>query len=87
MRTDFFVASFLLAAGERFVILVPASIPASFFFASSMEEKLRHLTLLPEEDSRRQLSEMGLSSDEAIPGGMGARPSSVGEVVGCLPSR
>ena len=64
MRTDFFVDSFLLAEGERFVILLPAEIPARFFFASSLEERLRALTLLPEEGFRRQLSELGLSPDE-----------------------
>jgi hypothetical protein len=64
MRTDFFVASFPLGVGERFVILLPAEIPAGFFFASSMEERLRDLTLLTEKGFRRQLSEMGLSSVE-----------------------
>jgi hypothetical protein len=64
MRTDFFVASFLIAAGERFVILLPAEIPASFFFASSWDEKLRDLALLTEEGFRRELGEMGLSADE-----------------------
>jgi hypothetical protein len=64
MRTDFFVSSLLSAVGERFVILLPAEIPASFFFGSSMEEKFRDLTLLTEESFRFQLREMGLSSDE-----------------------
>jgi len=64
MRTDFFVASLPLDVGERFVILVPAEIPASFFFATSWDEKLRELTLLTEEGFRHQLTEIGLSSDE-----------------------
>jgi hypothetical protein len=64
MRTDFFVASFAEPEGERLVILRPAEIPASFFFASSLEEKLRELTLLTEDGFRLQLSEMGLTSDE-----------------------
>jgi hypothetical protein len=64
MRTDFFVASFATPEGERLVILRPAEIPASFFFASSWEEKLRELTLLTEEGFRLQLSKMGLTADE-----------------------
>jgi hypothetical protein len=64
MRTDFFVSSVSSAEGERFVILLPAEIPAGFFFGSSMEEKLRDLTLLTEEGFRLQLGEMGLSSDQ-----------------------
>ena len=64
MRTDFCVGSFPTAAGERFVILLPAEIPASFFFASSWEGKLRDLTLLTEEGFRHQLREMGLDSGE-----------------------
>jgi hypothetical protein len=64
MRTDFFVASFAKPEGERLVILRPAEIPASFFFAPSFEEKLRDVTLLTEEGFRSQLSAMGLSSDE-----------------------
>ncbi len=64
MRTDFFVASLPLDVGERFVILVPAEIPASFFFATSWDEKLRDLTLLTEQGFRVQLTEMGLSSAE-----------------------
>jgi hypothetical protein len=64
MRTDFFVASLARPEGDRLVILRPAEIPASFFFASSWEEKLRDLALLTEEGFRLQLSEMGLSSDE-----------------------
>jgi hypothetical protein len=64
MRTDFFVSSFPTAEGERFVILLPAEIPASFFFGSSMEEKFRGLMLLTEEGFCLRLSEMGLSSDE-----------------------
>ena len=54
MRTDFFVASFAKPEGERLVILRPAEIPASFFFASSWEEKLRELTLLTEDGFRLQ---------------------------------
>ena len=50
--------------GERLVILRPAEIPASFFFASSFEDKLREVTLLTEEGFRSQLSSMGLSPDE-----------------------
>ena len=46
------------------MILVPAEIPASFFFATSWEEKLKDLTLLTEEAFRLLLTEMGLSSDE-----------------------
>jgi hypothetical protein len=64
MRTDFFVASIPTLEGERFLVLRPAEIPASFFFARSWEEKLRGLTLLTEEDFRAQLIEMGLTSDE-----------------------
>ena len=64
MRTDFFVASLARPEGERLVILRPAEIPASFFFASSFEDKLRDVTLLTEEDFRSQLSAMGLSLDE-----------------------
>lgn len=64
MRTDFFVASIPTLEGERFLVLRPAEIPASFFFASSWDEKLRELTLLTEERFRVQLTEMGLSSDE-----------------------
>jgi hypothetical protein len=64
MRTDFFVSSFPSAEGERFVILLPAEIPASVFFGTSMEEKFRDLRLLSEEGFRLQLAEMGLSSDE-----------------------
>ena len=64
MRTDFFVSSLLSAEGERFLILLPAEIPASFFFGTSIEEKFRDLTLRTEEGFRLQLSEMGLSSDE-----------------------
>ena len=41
MRTDFFVCSFARPKGERLVILRPAEIPASFFVASSFEDKLR----------------------------------------------
>jgi hypothetical protein len=63
-RSDFFVASLPTAEGERLLILRPAEIPASFFFGSSMEEKLRDLALLSEEGFRRQLTEMGLSADE-----------------------
>jgi hypothetical protein len=64
MRTDFFVASLATTEGERLVILKPAEIPASFFFATSWDEKLRELALLTEEGLRIQLTEMGLSSDE-----------------------
>jgi hypothetical protein len=64
MRTDFFVASIPTLEGERFLVLRPAEIPASFFFARSWDEKLRDLTLLTEEGFRLQLTEMGLSSDE-----------------------
>jgi hypothetical protein len=64
MRTDFFVASIPTSEGERFLVLRPAEIPASFFFATSWEEKLRELKLLTEEGFRIQLTEMGLSSDE-----------------------
>ena len=64
MRTDFFVASIPTPEGERFLVLRPAEIPASFFFATSWEEKLRELKLLTEEGFRVQLTEMGLSSDE-----------------------
>ena len=41
MRTDFFVGSIPDSEGERFLILRPAEIPASFFFATSWDEKLR----------------------------------------------
>ena len=64
MRTDFFVASIPCPEGERFLILRPAEIPASFFFATSWDEKLKDLTPLTEEGFRLQLTEMGLSSDE-----------------------
>jgi hypothetical protein len=64
MRTDFFVAAVPHLEGERFLLLRPAEIPASFFFATSWDEKLRDLTLLTEEGFRLQLTEMGLSSDE-----------------------
>jgi len=64
MRTDFFVASLARPEGERLVILRPAEIPASFFFASSFEDKLREVTLLTEEAFRSQLSAMGLAPDE-----------------------
>lgn len=64
MRTDFFVASIPEPEGERFLVLRPAEIPASFFFATSWEEKLKDLTLLTEEGFRSELSAMGLSSDE-----------------------
>ena len=64
MRTDFFVASIPTLEGERFLVLRPAKIPASFFFARTWDEKLRDLTLLTEEGFRLQLTEMGLSSDE-----------------------
>jgi hypothetical protein len=64
MRTDFFVASIPTLEGERFVILLPAETPASFFFASSWDEKLRDVTLLTEEGFRAQLIDMGLSSNE-----------------------
>jgi hypothetical protein len=64
MRTDFFVAAVYEPEGERFLVLRPAEIPASFFFATSWGEKLRDLTLLTEEGFRVQLAEMGLSSDE-----------------------
>ena len=61
MRTDFFVASLARPEGERLVILRPAEIPASVFFASSFEDKLREVTLLTEEAFRSQLSAMGLA--------------------------
>ena len=64
MRTDFFVSSLFTAAGERFIILLPTEIPATFSFGSSWEEKLRDLTLLTEEGFRLQLRQMELSSDE-----------------------
>jgi hypothetical protein len=64
MRTDFFVAALFKPEGERFLLLRPAEIPASFFFARSWDEKLRDLTLLTEEGFRLPLTEMGLSSDE-----------------------
>jgi hypothetical protein len=64
MRTDFFVASIPTLAGERLLLLRPGEIPASFFFATSWDEKLRDLTLLTEEEFRSELSAMGLSSDE-----------------------
>jgi hypothetical protein len=63
-RTDFFVAAFSDPEGERFLVLRPAEIPASFFFATSWKEKLRELTLLTEQGFRDQLTKMGLSSDE-----------------------
>jgi hypothetical protein len=64
MRTDFCVGSIPTPEGERFLVLRPAEIPASFFFATSWDEKLRDLTLLTEEGFRLQLTEMGLSSEE-----------------------
>jgi hypothetical protein len=64
MRTDFVVASIPQPEGERFLVLRPAEIPASFFFATSWDEKLRELTLLTEEGFRLELTAMGLSSDE-----------------------
>jgi hypothetical protein len=64
MRTDFFVAALFRPEGERFLVLRPAEIPASFFFATSWDEKLRELTLLTEDGFRVRLTEMGLSSDE-----------------------
>jgi hypothetical protein len=63
-RTDFFVAAFPDPEGERFLVLRPAEIPASFFFATSWKEKLREVTVLTEEGFRDQLTKMGLSSDE-----------------------
>jgi len=64
MRTDFFVAALARPEGERLVILRPAEIPASVFFASSFEGKLREVPLLTEEEFRSQLIAMGLSPDE-----------------------
>lgn len=64
MRTDFFVAALFEPDGERFLVLVPAEMPASFFFATSWDEKLRDLTLLTEEGFRVRLTQMGLSADE-----------------------
>jgi hypothetical protein len=64
MRTDFFVAALFNREGERFLILLPGEIPASVFFGTSWDEKLRELTLLTEDGFRLQLTEMGLSSDE-----------------------
>jgi hypothetical protein len=64
MRTDFCVASIATPQGDRFLVLRPAEIPASFFFATSWDEKLRDLTLLTEEGFHSELSAMGLSSDE-----------------------
>jgi hypothetical protein len=64
VRTDFFVASIPTLEGERFVVLLPSEIPASFFFANSWEEKLRELTLLTEEGFRRRLAKLGLSPDD-----------------------
>jgi hypothetical protein len=64
MRTDFFVAALLQPEGERFLVLRPAEIPASFFFATSWNEKLRELTLLTEDGFRLRLRQMGLSIDE-----------------------
>ena len=48
-------ASLAKAEGERLAILRPAEIPASSFFASSPDDKLRELTLLTEEGFRSQL--------------------------------
>jgi hypothetical protein len=39
MRTDFFVARFAKPEGDRLVILRPAEILASFFFASTVAAK------------------------------------------------
>lgn len=64
MRTDFFVAAFPTLEGERFLVLRPADIPASFFFAESWDEKLRDLTLLTEEGFRVELTQMGLAAPE-----------------------
>jgi len=64
MRTDFFVGSLFTPEGERLVILRPAEIPKSFFFASSEQERLRDLTLLTEEEFRSELRAMGLPRDE-----------------------
>jgi len=64
MRTDFFVAALFKPEGERFLLLLPAEIPSSFFFATSWDEKLRDQTLLTEEGFRRRLTQMGLSADE-----------------------
>jgi hypothetical protein len=64
MRTDFFVSSLATPEGERLVILRPAEIPQRFFFASSDQERLRHVTLLTEGEFRFELSAMGLSQDE-----------------------
>jgi len=46
MRTDFFVASPAKPEGERLVILHPAEIPASFFFASSIEKRCGRVSSL-----------------------------------------
>jgi hypothetical protein len=34
MRTDFLVAALFTPEGERFLVLLPAEIPASLFFAT-----------------------------------------------------
>jgi hypothetical protein len=64
MRTDFFVAALFTPEGERFLVLQPAEIPSSFFFATSWDEKLRDLTLLAEEGFRLRLTQMGLSAGD-----------------------
>jgi len=64
VRTDFFVGSIPTPEGERFLILQPDQIPASFFFAPSWQEKLRDLPLLTEEGFRIQLMDRGLSCNE-----------------------
>lgn len=64
MRTDFFVAALFKPEGERFLVLLPAEIPSSFFFANSWDEKLRDLILLTEEGFRLRLTQMGLSADD-----------------------
>ena len=64
MRTDFYVSSLATPEGERLILLRPAEIPQSFFFASSCQERLRDVTLLTENEFRSELSAMGLSPDE-----------------------
>jgi hypothetical protein len=68
--------------GELFLVLLPAEILSSFFFASSWDEKRRDLTLLAEDGFRLQLTEMGLPSDEVdYLIGARTRPAPVGQIV------
>jgi hypothetical protein len=64
MRTDFFVSSFPSAEGERFVILLPAEIPASVSFSARQWGEVPRSHAPHRRRLRLQLREMGFSSDE-----------------------